>query len=992
MKMKLKHSIGTFQQYLHLQNKVDFIVDSMPNWGKPLMEMAMPKDVAKRGINFDKDDLEFLQQFDDPSVWADVLHMRWQMLFDAIDKRFKQRQPDYERIKKAIREAIINRDYSSLQGFSPELQRDVEKWGKGHAERHQDPSSSKAIKDANEIAKYLTYFEVERKHPHIAAEVEDGLPEGERRFTVRSGGRVSRQKKTYIAKPYLNRLAHKLERTEGMPHIPGSGLEGSTGQYGYDLYDPLKGHRYKPSKPKREDFESEEEYKKAVKRASHIQERPDSTRGMNMPTRRLIGRRLALFMAHNAHQMYGSFPEQDVITRGEDEVHTRDKNGQEYVWKKLPQNFNTDVWIIKNIKDKLTNKWFGVLNNPEPGSVKLNGQAVPIKDLDTTAKKYEWARKLANQEIKELVEAGELRTPPNPLHPQGVPIKVSFGRDDQIKADFAPIYLPWKKVKYRVEENGRVVEKEGLTPVVKEALFLRRWYDDPENPEEIDPSELLGYDKSFRAVNPNEFSKEKGDISSAIYPNQNTAGRQHMSELDPRFAERWAFLEEEMGRVGLDRYNKPTKSQGSGETYGEYYGDIIKGIWNCLKTACGGMTNHDIEIMKGKIPDLHQLVVMKMRQNLRNPMLDTEKGRIQFTVNVTSSFAQQDQGKGGGTRKLRRLTQGARDRSLDDTGGEGGDMSVQDAVTAQMAEGGTSGRRTDGRQLERGQKSLPAGRFEWSYDLDNFRKWIKQAEEEAEQSDKDKAMSQDAISSMAQDLFERGIEGGMVVHARLKVITKQVFLAMGLPENEAEQRTNSKIAEWSAGRSSATDMIAKFKSDPEMMDFIEGRVKQSDIESEKQQRISNAQKMELDEFRNFVQGQGIDARIGEPAVQQHMRQYVRSTYPDNQFIHDELERMISGGTGEQPQAQAAKEISPQEAISARDEAVIRELLRQERWYEAAMNKTFRAKAPLKWLNGIMGKLQEKIDSPGPGDPYTTKHYQIAQAWVKAAIAMKTGQQ
>jgi hypothetical protein len=988
--MKLKHSINTFQQYLQLHN--ESIVDEVGSWGKLLTEMAMPKDVAKRGLNFDRDDLEFLQQFDDPTIWADVLHQRWQMLFDALDKRFKQRQPDYERIKKAVREAILTKDYSGLKEFSPELQREVEQWGQGHSQRHRDPGDNKAIKDANEIAKYLTYFEVERMHPHAPAISDEGLPEDERRFTVREGGRVSRKKKTYIAKPHLNRLMHKLERTEGQPHLPGSGLEGQKGQYGYDLYDPLKGHRYKPAKPKREDFESDAEYKKALKKASHVQERPDSTRGMTMPTRRLLGRKLALFMAHNAHQMYGTFPEQEVVTRGEDEVHTRAKDGQEYVWKKLPQSFKTDQWVIKNFKDKLTNKWFGILNNPEPGSVTLDGEAVPVQDLDTTAKKYKWARKLANQEIKQMAEAGELRTPPNPMHPNGVPIEVSFGSDGQIKADFAPIYLPWKKIKYRVEENGRVVEKEGLTPVVKEALFLRRWYDDPEDPEEVDPSELLGHDKSFRAVDASEFSKEKGDISSAMYPNQNTAGRQHMSELDPRFGERWAFLEEEMGKVGLDRFNKPTKKQGEGETYGEYYGDIIKGIWACIKNACGGMTNHDVEIMKGKVPDLHQLVVMKMRQNLRNPMLDTEKGRVQFAVNVTSSFAQQDQGKGGGTRKLRRLTQGARDRSMDDTGGEGGDLSVQDAVTAQMAEGGSASQRTDGKSLERGQKSLPAGRFEWSYDLDNFRKWIKHAEDEAEQSDKDKAMSQDAISSMAQDLFERGMDGGMVVHARLKVLAKQIFLAMGLPENEAEQKSNSKIAKWSTGQPSSSEMVSRFKSDPEMMDFIEGRVKTSDIEAEKQERISNAQKIELDEFRQFVQSNGIDAKISEPGIQQHMRNYVRSTYPDNQFIHDELERMISGSTGEQPQAQAAKEISPQEAISAQDEAIIRELLRQERWYEAAMNKTFRAKAPLRWLQGILAKLKEKTANPGPGDPYTKKHYEIAQAWVNAAIAMKQRQQ
>lgn len=980
--MKLNHNIGTFQQYLQLQ------LNEWPVKRSILTEMALENDVVKTGINMDKDDLEFLSQFDDPKVWADVLHERWQMFFDALDKRFKKREPDYKRIKTAIRDSLLNKNFSSLKEFSPELQRDTEAWSRGYWQNYKDTEDPKAVKAANEIAKSLAYYEIERIHPHVDEETE--LPEGERRFTVHIGGPNSKKRRTYIAKPFLNRLTHKLERNRSEPHFPGSGLEGEDGQYGYDLYNPMKGHRYKPEKPKREDFEDEKEYKKAVARSRYVQERPDSTRGLLMPTRPLVGRKLASFMAHNAHQMYGDFPEQEVITRSEDEVQTRGKDGQEYVWRKLPSNFKTDNWVIKSIKDKLVNQWFSRLGTAEPGSISLNGEPVPIADLDNS-KKAMWARKLANQEIKELAESGELRTPPNPMHPNGVPIKISYGKNGQITAKFAPIFLPWKKIKYRVEENGKIVEKEGLTPVVKEALYLKRWYNDPDHPDEIDPSELLGHDKSYIAVDSDKFKKEEEGISSAMYLNQNSPGRKYMSKHDPRFAEKWAALEEEMGKVGLDQFNRPTKNQGQGETYGEYFGDIIKGIWSCLKNACGGMTNHEVEILKSKVPDLHQMIVMKMRQNLRNPILDDAKGRIQFAINATSSYAQQDQGKGGGTRKLRRLNQSARDRSMDDSGGESGDMSVQDAVSAQMAEGGSTGKRDDGRTLGRGEKHLPAGQHQMSYSIDNFRKWIKQAEEEAEQSDKDKAMSQDAISAMAMDLFERGLDGGMVVHARLKVLAKQVFMGMGLAENEADQKANSKIAQWTLGQPTSSEMVARFKSDPEMMDFIEGRVKQTDIEAEKDKRISDLQKVSLDEFRNFIQANGIDTKLNDPDVQQKMRSYVKNRYPDNHFIHDELEKMIGGISGEQPASQAAKEINPREAINARDKATITLLLNQERWYEVAMNKTFQAEAPLKFLNGILNKLQERIDSPVPSDPYTPIHYKIAQSWVRAAINMR-GQQ
>jgi hypothetical protein len=246
-------------------------------------------------------------------------------------------------------------------------------------------------------------------------------------------------------------------------------------------------------------------------------------------------------------------------------------------------------------------------------------------------------------------------------------------------------------------------------------------------------------------------------------------------------------------------------------------------------------------------------------------------------------------------------------------------------------------------------------------------------------------MSQDAISSMAAEIFKKGMDGDMVVTARLKVLAKQVFLAMGDPENEAEQKSNSKIAKWTAGSPSTTDLVASFQDDPEMMDFINQKVKQSDIEELQAGRLTSAQKEEVDEFRKFIQQHGLDSKLSDPIVKAQVKKYVQDRYPDNEFVHAELNAMLQGiqGAGE-PQAAAAKAVSSQAPGVQDPQAMIKDLLAKQKWYEAAMNRVFRARAPLPWLQGVAKKLTEEQ----PNDQRQTVLNQFALAQLQKVIQQR----
>ncbi len=204
-----------------------------PNHFKTLYEMARRYDVTKMPVNFDEDDIEFLQQFPH-AFWAKASQQRYNMLFDALEKLHHERRGmGHEALAKAIVAAMTTHNWSPLKRLMPD---DLV----SHMARHLRPGLVREMNprqidiEADKLAHEFIKSKTDRVPEHGEADFTFQAND----FDVAQGKNTSSQRTrntvTYVAHPYLNRLYHKLERTKGLPHMPDSGLEGE-GKYGYDM-------------------------------------------------------------------------------------------------------------------------------------------------------------------------------------------------------------------------------------------------------------------------------------------------------------------------------------------------------------------------------------------------------------------------------------------------------------------------------------------------------------------------------------------------------------------------------------------------------------------------------------------------------------------------------------------------------------------------------------------------------------------------------------
>ena len=659
-------------KFFHVDRK--YVDISMAN---VLQEMAVPLDISKLPIKPDKDDIAFLQQFP-AQYWAQALHQRYYDDFkDGLKDRAARRAPVEKRLYGLLKRAFFSGQHDKLRGqVSEEMMTRLVNGDFQHIAGDEDLVEKAARKWAE--------LETEKQVPHInPAAAEEGLPPGYKRYTFKKS-RNGDETVSFVAKPELNRLTHKLERTRGHEHHPESGLHelGIThGQYGYDLYGIQDGDDAHP----------------------HV------TRGMQLPPRDEVATRMSDYLNHNAHEMYGKIKTDDPSI----------------TWKPVGagRTMYKDNWAWKKIYNKLASRWTAQLATAEPGSITMpNGDRIPPEHgFRLESERRAVAHKLAMADTIRMVEEGKIKGPPIPgVAPEGLPVKVkTVGGKKRI--DAPPIYLPHKKVPVRVKNgNGPAQVEMHEVPLVNPMDYLRQLGSEPEDYDSetgmltVDPSDLRGHERDYVHVPHNDFKKAKGYLASgALHVTHNTAGRMHIDPSDPEYQDRKQEVEEEMGRTGLNAKNEPAEN---GE--GEYFYDIVKGIWNCIRSACGGMTQHEVEIMKQNVHDLHQMVYQRLMMNLRDERLDTPKGRRAFARNVASSWAQQDLGAGGGTRRLRRLNQDARNASMDaTTQGESGDnLSLRDSIQQRMKDKDSGQAR-----IGQGEKLRPgAGQHAFPYDIDNL--------------------------------------------------------------------------------------------------------------------------------------------------------------------------------------------------------------------------------------------------------------------------------
>lgn len=754
-----------------------------PHHFQKLYEMAMRHDVIKKPVNFDKDDIQFLSQFPH-AFWIKAKQMRYQMLFDAIHKLHgKRREAGHEKIKAALINAIKNQDWSGVKGLMPDdkIER-IARWLRPELVRRMSDKQIdiEADKLAHEhIKEGLDHLEEPGEEVPFTFKDVDIDETGKNTSSNKTGQTV-----TYMAKPYLNRLYHKLERTKGLPHLKGSGLEGEVGKYGYDMAEPIE--------------------------SGNPEELPHSTSGMKFPTPTQIRDRMRAFMNLNAHRIFGDLPE-------------------DAEW--LPTG-NQDVWSINYIKDEVRKQI--------ESELRVSGKYEDNRELEADA------RKMARDRVIEMAKRGELKGPPIPgKFPDGIPIEFSNG-----KLQPPPLYLPFRptEVKVKNPQTGAVESKRRMIPVVNPASFFRELGSDDSDYEwEIDPAterprkkyddqgrpifkvqkdKLRGHQGQFVHVDDDEFVPTKHKAGGAIDFNHNTEGRYHLTRGDEGYEEAFEKVFGDQRHVLMGARNKLVPSDSGG-----FYEDIMRGILLCYKSqACGGSSGHERAILLQNIEDVHQIIMQTMLMDLRNPKLYDEEGRVNYAKGKATNYIQKDQGQGGGTRRLRKLTQAARTASLDaTTQGKEGEVSIADKLLSQAKDkdklrGGESEgpvRLQDRRG--KGGRRLDTSGHKNAYNLDNFRSAMRQLSTLARAADstseRAKQISQRQTGQEIIALLQAGIDDRADVIERINDLLAALYQNAGTedPEKTASRQVQSWVED---GANTSEKLVAAFQNHPLVQDAM----------------------------------------------------------------------------------------------------------------------------------------------------------------------------
>lgn len=717
--------------------------------------------------NIDEDDIQFLNQFPH-DYWVKAKQARYQMLFNAVKQLHQKRNDEYGQaeIKQKIISAIESGEFNDVRNIVPDRNIDwLKKIGPKMSSKERENEAEK-----------LSHDYVKEKTPHI------NEPEGEVPFVLKgsSDKTATRKPVTFMAKPFLNRLYHKLETTPGQPHHPESGLTG-TGKYGFDMAEPMDSRTIKSHD------EDGDETNVTV---------PNSTAGMKFPTDTQIRDRMIDYFNLNAHRMFGELP-----------------NDAE--WKPVPGI--QDTWSINYIKEQLQKKI--------EAQLRVSGEKFE-KESDLRKK----ATELVKHHILQMAESGQLKGPPIPgQFPDGIPIEIKGG-----KLINPPLYLPYqmKDIKIKDKDGIKVIKK--AVPIVKPAHFFRELgshesdyeheLDDAGqptnkrkyNPETGDPvytvpqDKLRGHEHQFVHVGDDEFIKKKHRAAGAIDFNADTEQVMHMTKGDPGWQEAWDKIFGDQQKVELDNGRSvPTNSESG------FYKDIIDGINQCFNSGhCGGATHHEIEILKNNIEDFHQIVVIKMLNNMANPQLYTEEGRKAFAYNKVSSIMQKDQGNGGGSRRKRNLTQDSRNTSFS----AGGEKNIEDDLMSKLA-GGT-GKILGRKKRGKGDRQFDTSGMNTPYNLTNMREALGQMQKDAQEADTTsndaKKLSHRQTGTEIIRMLRDGIKKQVDFKIYLTNTLADLYQQSGMKKGEAEQSAQSQVKGWmdEDGHNTAESLMTAFQSHP----------------------------------------------------------------------------------------------------------------------------------------------------------------------------------
>ena len=672
-------------------------------------EMAMPGvgeltgDVIKRPISIDKDDINFLEQFPRP-LWNSALHQRYEMLHDAIlnlhDKRmnmsFKELQ---EKIKNALT-SIWNGSSNGWDSLHGDISSDV-------LERLRTTFTPEYIKNLGQTKVEVQKAIEDEAHKEAYEEVKSKSEEIEESPEPIE---FSFGKKTIMAKPFLNRLYHKIERTKGLEHHSHSGLHdlGTThGQYGYDLAFPRK-----DKKDKLEDDDLK------------------TTRGVGTwPSQHTMTDKVGNLVNLNQHHVFGNL---EIPPNAEWRVVMGGKGPMK------------DDWIWSQAVNKNYKKFYRQLT--------ISGK------FGTESEKITEANKLAKEAAMQDALSGKLISPkiptvsPNgrpvvdekgqPINPEKMKVRVEDG-----KLILPDVYLPHIQKKFiKKDENGQSIEDSHWVPILNPAHPFRQLGDDEsdyihdENGKstgEIDKEALkdrmTGHPdedglQPYVRVEPDEYQKSggKGHLNPASFHlNQNSKGKFFISRGDSQYEELYKKIFGGKDNDGMELITD--KASGA-----QLYNDFRAGILRCSGgMKCGGAGTTERLAIRQSISSIHGIIVMHALNNLGDPKLLTKTGRIAFAESYTGQFAQNN--LGDDTRRKRILDRKLKSVSRDSTTGDG-EVGIGDSLDAQ-----TVNKHVVTNNRGRGGRMLPTTNWldsgNSSYNVEAFRQMATQMAIEAKEAD-----------------------------------------------------------------------------------------------------------------------------------------------------------------------------------------------------------------------------------------------------------------
>jgi hypothetical protein len=573
-----------------------------------LDEMAEERQVVRKSVQFDQDDIDFLKQFN-YNLWGQALHQRYEMLFKQIEKLHEIKTTrGFKELIVAIKNFLKERSEETAR----EIMNIPEPFGMSEEEIETINTSSNPLytrgltdDEFNNLAEKYANDHFYSKNEDNAQVVDDPnsvdfifkdiiyIPRENGEPPEKLGGKRSGKDLVVKAHPYLRRLYHKLERTKGQEHLHGSGLEGTKGKYGFELRDPVRGTLGEPN----------------------------VVRGMQFPTENQINRAVKRYMELNAHRVLGDFDNSDPKIKWMD-------TGYEDTFERVRK-----VEKYKNIVRQEKRL--------------IRGEATDIKEDEI--EKEAIKRLVADFKNKKV----EIKSPPYPPnYPQGIDANLGIrkvkgeNREDIIGP---PLFLPFKN------DGGKLV------PIVKKSHFYREI-----EPGEIhDPNIIVGHKKDFIKITDDiDPSGKKISKDGGLFLNHNTAKKMTLIKGTPAYHRAFEVImsNQPMASHRVQNGEASAVIDQSGDMY--FY--ILKGVVRCINNlSCGGKTDHEKCLMLQNVPLIYNFALKYIENNFDNPLFfvpdnnEYKKGTklraaiVNMAHTATNLLSQKSWSGGGGTRRRR---------------------------------------------------------------------------------------------------------------------------------------------------------------------------------------------------------------------------------------------------------------------------------------------------------------------------------------------------